>query len=147
MTAKKIKWYVAGLHFECTQCSACCCGPEEGVIWITKPEMILLADFLDITVDELQKNYTKKYGLRTSIIEHPKTKDCIFLDRQKGCRIYNFRPNQCRTWPFWTANLESPHDWNTAALKCPGINRGRLYNFKEIEKLRKQKNWHEKKQK
>ncbi len=140
MTAKKIKWYVGGLHFECDKCRACCSGPEEGFIWITKAEMQQLADFLEITVEQLRERYTRRYGLRTSIIENPESKDCIFLG-SKGCKIYDFRPNQCRTWPFWTDNLDSSDTWNAAAAKCSGINRGRFFTFEEIEKLRKQKNW------
>ena len=68
-----------------------------------------------------------------SIIEESVTKDCIFLrnvDGVKQCRIYSVRPGQCRTWPFWPENLFSPDDWNRAALRCPGINRGRLYTLR-----------------
>jgi Fe-S-cluster containining protein len=48
---------------------------------------------------------------------------------------------QCRNWPFWPRNLDSPDGWNIAAAKCPGINKGRFYTFDEIEKVRKQKRW------
>ena len=84
--------------------------------------------------------------MRTSIIEHAVTKDCIFLkkiDGQKKCGIYSVRPQQCRTWPFWTSNLSSPNTWNQAGQSCGGINRGRLYSFEEIEKIRKAKKWYE----
>lgn len=136
----KTKWYIAGLHFECSQCGRCCSGPDEGHIWITKPEIELLAKHLDMTVEQLRQKYLKRPGLRTSIIEHPLSKDCIFL-KNGGCIAYSVRPNQCRTWPFWANNLRSPYDWNTAAERCPGINRGRLYTCEEIEKIKKQKCW------
>ncbi len=55
--------------------------------------------------------------------------------------IYSVRPNQCRTWPFWPSNLKNPGDWNKAAQKCPGINRGKLYSFEEIERIKKAKKW------
>ena len=132
-------WYIAGLHFQCQACGNCCSGPEEGVIWITKPEIEKLAEHLKITPAELRKKYLRKIGLYISIKEEPKTKDCIFLTKSggsAGCTIYNFRPTQCRTWPFWSSNLHSPDDWNVAAQKCPGINKGRLYTFDEIEKLK-----------
>jgi Fe-S-cluster containining protein len=51
------------------------------------------------------------------------------------------RPNQCRTWPFWNDNLASPDSWNYAAVKCPGINRGKRYSVEEIESIRKEKKW------
>ena len=141
---KKTPWYVAGLHFECTQCGRCCSGPSEGYIWVTKPEIKLIADFLKISVEQLRQKYIKRIGLRTTIIEQPTTKDCVFLQkngRPKGCAIYPVRPNQCRTWPFWSDNLANPNAWNKAAQKCSGINRGRGYSFEEIERIRKEKWW------
>lgn len=140
----KNRWYIAGLHFECLQCSRCCSGPGEGYIWITRPEIAILAEHLAMPIGQLSKKYLKRVALRTTIIEEPITKDCIFLKTIKGtkrCTIYSVRPNQCRIWPFWPSNLSSPSAWNTAAMKCPGINRGRVYTFEQIEKLKKQKKW------
>ncbi|MEN6383868.1 MAG: YkgJ family cysteine cluster protein [Phycisphaerales bacterium] len=138
----KNKWYINGLHFQCRQCGNCCSGPEEGVIWITKQEIEKLAEHLNMTPAELHKKYLRRIGLRISIKEDSRTKDCIFLttvNGMKGCSIYNFRPTQCRTWPFWSYNLHTPDDWNIAAQKCPGLNKGRLYTIDEIEKLKNQK--------
>ena len=140
----KKKWYITGLHFECVQCGQCCSGPGEGYIWLTKPEVEFIAVFLKISVEQLRQKYLKRVGLRTSIIEEATTKDCVFLqdvDGERKCVIYPVRPNQCRTWPFWPDNLESPNKWNKAAVKCDGINHGKYYSFDEIEKIRKQKKW------
>ena len=144
VTKKKTPWYVAGLHFDCVQCGTCCSGPGEGYIWLTRPEVKLIAESLKMTVEQLRAKYLKRVGLRTSIIEHRITKDCIFLQEsagQRGCVIYEVRPSQCRTWPFWPENLKNPDAWNEAARKCPGINRGRLYTYKEIENIRKNTKW------
>ncbi len=139
---KKRPWYVGGLHFECMQCGRCCAGPSAGYIWVTRAEVKLIADFLKMTEAQLRQKYLKRVGLRTTIIEHHSTRDCIFLQNnagQKNCVIYPVRPNQCRTWPFWPSNLKNPDTWNETAKKCPGIKRGRLYSFEEIEKIRKNK--------
>jgi len=140
------KWYAAGLSFGCVECGQCCSGPGEGYIWVTRPEIELIAEHLQMTPGELRHKYLHRVGLRTTIIEHRVTKDCIFL-RQVGekklCAIYPVRPNQCRTWPFWPENLSSPNAWNEAARRCPGINRGRRYSFEEIEKIRKSRRWWE----
>lgn len=136
------KWYIAGLHFDCSQCSNCCSGPGEGFIWATKQEIKFIADFLKMPEDKFRKKYTKRKGLRTTLIELPATRDCIFLqkvNKKKICVIYPVRPNQCRTWPFWSSNLDSPRAWNETAITCPGINRGKYYSFEKIEELRKQK--------
>ena len=145
----RTSWYVAGLHFECMRCGACCSGPGEGYIWVAKPEVKLIADFLKISVGQLRQKYLRRVGLRTTIIEHCDTKDCIFLNHglhrlhgnQKRCIIYPVRPSQCRTWPFWPSNLTSPNAWNKAAQKCPGINRSRRYSFQEIEAIKAGKKW------
>ncbi len=142
-------WYIGGLHFECVQCGRCCSGPGEGYIWVTKPEIQIIADFLKISVGQVRKEYLKRVGLRTTIIEHPGTKDCILLNHglrrlhgeQKRCLIYPVRPSQCRAWPFWSDNLADPNAWNKAAQKCPGINHGRLYTYDEKEKIKRNKKW------
>ena len=140
----KTPWYIAGLHFECVQCGRCCSGPSEGYIWVTRPEIEFIADFLKISVGQVRQEYLKRVGLRTTIIEHRTTRDCIFLQDiagQKRCTIYPVRPSQCRTWPFWPDNLTDPNAWNKAAQKCPGINQGRLYTHDEIEKIKRNKKW------
>ena len=145
MAAKKTKpWYAGGLHFECMQCGNCCSGPSEGYIWVTKPEIKLISDFLKISPKHLRQNYLKRVGLRTTIVEGSVTKDCIFLERiddQNRCTIYPVRPSQCRIWPFWPDNLKSLNTWNKAAQRCSGINHGRHYSFEKIEKIKKDKKW------
>ena len=141
---EKEKWYVSGLYFECQGCGGCCSGPGEGYIWVTKPEIEIIADFLKMTAGQFRQKYLKRVGFRTTIIEHHLTKDCIFLLSEAGgrqCAIYSVRPSQCRSWPFWAGNLASPGTWNKAAQKCPGINRGRRYSFEEIEEIERSRKW------
>jgi Fe-S-cluster containining protein len=138
------KWYIGGLAFECVQCGRCCSGPGEGYIWITRPEIELIAEFLNISIGELRRGYLKRVGVRMTIIEHSKTRDCIFLQQsssRRGCSIYPVRPSQCRSWPFWSENLASISSWTKTGQKCPGINRGKKYSFEQIEEIRKNKKW------
>ena len=144
LVTKETPWYAAGLHFECLQCGRCCSGPGEGYIWVTRPEIQMIADFLKMTVGQLRREYLRRVGLRTTIIEHAHTRDCIFLreaDGQRKCAIYPVRPSQCRTWPFWPSNLANLNAWNQAAKRCPGINRGRFYTYQQIVRIRKNKKW------
>jgi Fe-S-cluster containining protein len=141
---KKTLWYASGLHFECQQCGRCCSGPNQGYIWVTRPEIKLIADFLKVEPKQLRQTYLRRVGFRTTIIEQPTTRDCVFLreiDGQKRCVVYPVRPSQCRAWPFWPENLAGADDWNRAAQKCGGINRGRFFSFEEIEKIKKSKKW------
>lgn len=117
---------------------------------MTRPEIKLIAEFLQIPIRQLKRDYLKRVGLRTSIVEDPLTKDCIFLrethgltgiDGRKRCAIYTVRPSQCRSWPFWPSNLASGKAWNETTRKCPGVNRGRLHDCGEIDGIKKSKKW------
>jgi uncharacterized protein len=106
----------------------------------------MIAEHLGISEHELRKKYLKRVGWRMSIVEEDTTKDCIFLHVNQGirtCKIYDVRPNQCRTWPFWKQNLDNPDSWNAACQRCSGMNRGRQYTLAEIERLVEQKKWWE----
>lgn len=134
----KSKWYQGGLGFSCTQCGNCCSGPP-GYVWVNKKDIARIASFLDRPDGTLDSTQVRRVGLRHSLTEHADG-DCIFLERKGGkstCSIYSVRPLQCRTWPFWSDNLRSPGSWNSAARTCPGINRGKQYDFVQIEQIRR----------
>ena len=48
---------------------------------------------------------------------------CTFLTREGGCGVYEDRPTQCRTYPFWQLPLASPATWNAEREVCEGIGR------------------------
>ncbi|MGD0551772.1 MAG: YkgJ family cysteine cluster protein [Sedimentisphaerales bacterium] len=140
----KTAWYSAGLHFECLQCGHCCAGPEQGYIWLSRPEIRRIADFLKMPVKELKQQFLRRVGLRMTIVEDPHTRDCVFLQQTKqgrGCAIYEVRPAQCRNWPFWEHNLVSPDTWNSTGQTCPGINRGELHSPEQIRDKKKNRKW------
>ena len=127
----KNEWYADGLRFKCTQCGNCCTGPT-GYVWYTPDEAVAMAKSLDLTVKEFEKKYTRRIFGRRSLSENKNEKgeyDCVFLsapDEQgrRGCTLYEARPQQCRTWPFWPENLKTPEDWEDAAERCPGMTTG-----------------------
>jgi Fe-S-cluster containining protein len=59
-------------------------------------------------------------------------KDCPFLQDNR-CRVYEARPWQCRTWPFWPENMNCLVWEKEVASWCPGAGKGRLYTAEEIE--------------
>ena len=124
-------WYRDGLSFTCTQCGACCTGAP-GFVWVDPGEIAQLAAFRGQTVDDFGKRYLRKVGDRISLIEH-RNGDCVFWDRQQGCTVYDARPVQCRTWPFWPDNLATPEDWEHVVGVCPGSGQGQLFTVEEIE--------------
>jgi len=128
-------WYADGLRFECTGCGRCCTGAP-GYVWVTRQEIADLAAMLDVPPGEFERRYTRRIGTRTSLIELAGG-DCVFFDGERRiCRVYQARPRQCRTWPFWRSNLKSAGSWREMASDCPGADRGRLFTPEEIERLR-----------
>jgi hypothetical protein len=98
-----------------------------------------IAGFLGGTLDSFQARYLRSVGDRTSLVEKPNG-DCVFWESGIGCRIYPLRPVQCRAFPFWAANLESPSAWEAASKRCPGIGSGKLFSVRDIMK-RRGKHW------
>ena len=74
----------------------------------TRQEIDALAARLGMTVAEFERKYVREVGVRRTLKER-KNYDCVFLDAEtRKCTVYEDRPRQCRTWPFWDSNLEVP---------------------------------------
>jgi hypothetical protein len=117
-------------------CGDCCTGAP-GYVWINKAEIEAMAAHLKLDVAKFEKKYVRLIGIRKSLIEFANG-DCVFFDNQgRGCKIYAARPRQCRTWPFWDSNLNSPESWDEISSHCAGCNKGSLIDFEEIELRRK----------
>ena len=127
-----------GLRFECTSCGNCCTGPE-GYVSFTDQEAEALAARLGLSVEAFLEKYTQETPEGRSLTER-KTQfglDCIFLDRDSVpgkalCSVYEDRPAQCRTWPFWQSNLKNKNTWARAEKNCPGMEHGKLYPPEQI---------------
>jgi len=107
----------------CKNCAGNCCIGESGYIWVAPDEILNISNFLEIPLDNFYEKYLIKVKYRFSLkeIEYNGGYKCIFFDEQKrGCKIYDVRPTQCRTFPFWDhfkTNLKEVEN------ECPGIMR------------------------
>ncbi len=136
MSGEAKPWYTAGLRFACTGCGDCC--RAEGVVWVERREIRAIARFLGLDRAAFAERFLRRFGRRLSLTEKP-DHACVFWDRGSGlpgCTIYQVRPGQCRTYPFWSRYLESPAAWRREAGECEGIGEGDLYSRAEIEALR-----------
>ena len=141
MTGNGNKWYREGLRFNCIRCGSCCkVNGDYAFVYVTPEESDTIMEFLDIPRKEFMKSYCSR--LEGSMIIKFQNNICPFLENDT-CSIYKVRPVQCRAWPFWSFNLHTPDQWNLAAVRCPGINRGKFYSFEEIEAIKTQKSWWE----
>ena len=73
-------------------------------------------------------SFTKKYCLNEDGIFRLKMNregpECIFLDSENKCSVYEGRPTQCRTWPFWPENMNAKVWSKEVAQFCPGVGKG-----------------------
>ncbi|HVC94586.1 MAG TPA: YkgJ family cysteine cluster protein [Pirellulales bacterium] len=124
-------WYKDGLRFQCTQCGDCCTGAP-GYVWVNQEEIEALALKLGVDVAEFERKHVRSVGLRRSLIEFDNG-DCVFFDSQaRKCTVYDARPRQCRTWPFWQSNVKSPAAWEQTCQVCPGSGHGPLVPLEQI---------------
>ena len=124
-----IAWFKEGLKFECQRCGRCCRG-EPGVVWVNKNEIEKIAAFLGISREAFARNYLRSFNERYSLVEYGGG-DCIMYDN--GCKIYDVRPCQCRTFPFWGSNLEDRSEWEKLKKTCPGVDKGKLHKLEDIQ--------------
>jgi Fe-S-cluster containining protein len=136
-------WYEPdGLRFECTMCGACCSGGE-GFVLFNDAEAAAIAKRLGVSVEAFLSKFTHMTEAGRSLIE-VKTLyglDCVFLDRvtvpgKAVCSLYEDRPTQCRTFPFWPEHIESRRAWQRLNKHCEGVNKG---GFVPAESIRIQR--------
>jgi uncharacterized protein len=131
-------WYAEGLRFSCTQCGNCCSGAP-GYVWVTEEEAAGIAAYLNLSVEEFGRQHLRRIGQRLSLREWSNG-DCEWLvrypDGKTKCAVHPARPVQCRTWPFWESNLESPAAWRAAGRTCPGLNVGAFHPLPVIQEQR-----------
>lgn len=102
--------------FKCVGCAACCEG--DGHVYVTTKDRVRLSTFLGLAVPR----FTKLYCAKTHGEYHLKNpeRDCMFLDNGR-CSVYEARPDQCRTWPFWPENFYRGKIKKSAVSYCKGI--------------------------
>ena len=114
-----------GFAFDSSACSSCagnCCIGESGYIWINAVEIEALAIYLIVSSEEVKSKYLFKEGYKFSIKEVKLDKNnfacCFFNIEKKQCMIYEVRPIQCRTFPFWSYFKDNIDE---VYKECPGI--------------------------
>ena len=113
-----------GYAFDPSKCEGCegrCCTGESGYIYVTAEEILALSNLLKLETQFFVEKYLYKKGYKYSLKEVVcnDSYDCIFYDRvSKGCKVYEARPTQCRTFPFWDYFKQRVDELKD---ECPGI--------------------------
>lgn len=130
MNSPDPQFYKNGLRFECTGCGECCKSRGKyQFVYVSLAERRELAQHLGMKTAA----FTREHCIKTDGWYHLRNRDdaCTFLEGVR-CGVYAARPQQCRTWPFWPANM-SAKAWKDIKPGCEGIDRGRVYSIAEIE--------------
>ncbi len=136
-------------------CGDCCRGFNDGEVYLYKDDILRLAKFLNITGMKGLGNFVKKYvkvindsffwkdpdaqrgktyrfktlGFKfTGEDEH-----CHFLKDNK-CSVHDFRPFQCKSFPFWQMMVSNRKNFERYTKKCKGLQvlEGKYYSREEI---------------
>jgi Fe-S-cluster containining protein len=125
-------WYAAGLRFECKpDCGACCTNHDDyAYVYLVGDDLTRLAALLELSPDAFAQRYTEiEEGERFLRMDDPA---CPFLDGSR-CTVYEARPRQCRTFPFWDESLASRARWRGMSKFCPGIGKGERHSLSVIQ--------------
>lgn len=130
MTKTKKNFWKDGIRFECQGSGKCCTSRGNyGFVYLTLEDRRRFAKFFKIPTARFTRKYCQKTGGHFHL-RHPE-KDCEFLSEKK-CTVYEARPSQCRTWPFWPENMNAKTWKRDVIAFCPGVGKGKRYSEKEI---------------
>lgn len=102
---------------KCIECGGKCCIGD-GYVFLEIDEAKKIADYLNISLDEFGMQYLRMVGNRYALKENGDNPDCIFLDSKRQCRIYECRPKNCASFPFWDIFKKNPQG---AFRECIGV--------------------------
>jgi len=105
----------------CESCQGKCCTGESGYIYVNKTEIENISTLLDMPIKEFVNQYLFKKMYKYSIKEvvYNGSYECVFYDRESnGCTIYDARPTQCKTFPFWDYYKTRVEELK---LECEGV--------------------------
>ena len=126
-------FYASGLKFSCKRCSACC-RYDSGLVYLSENDLEKLTLELKMNRNSFISAFcrwvTDWKGDEVLSLREKSNKDCILWE--SGCTVYQARPIQCITFPFWESIMHSSQTWEIAASGCPGMNNGEMHSEKTI---------------
>lgn len=146
-----------GLKWSCLGSGACCISRDGyGYVYLTGADIVRLAAHFEVSPDWLKLEWldydqdAEQYCLPEKNTNKSDSIPCVFLEQSK-CTVYEARPTQCRTWPFWPENMTAK-SWDenvvkfclgAAAADSPLVSQKEIRKNLEIQKEAEE--WHEEK--
>lgn len=105
----------------CQECDGRCCRGSDGYVWLTMEELEALAAYRKLDLDSFTNLYIRTADGKLALQQRKINGEylCCFFDPfQERCTVYNYRPRQCRTYPFWE---DFQDDFRALLRECPGV--------------------------
>lgn len=126
------KFTQSTMKFACTQCGRCCRQRGKSRVYVNSAEVSAIATQLKLDRREFVQTYTEQveHGkdilialkLKSNNLDNRK-RECVFLENNK-CTVYENRPVQCQTYPYWPQLLLGEAELRAEAQLCEGITFG-----------------------
>jgi Fe-S-cluster containining protein len=104
----------------CQYCGGLCCR-WGGYVWVTESDLIAMAKTMNIKLDAFSNEYIKAAYGRLSIQERLRDGEfhcALFNPSNNQCLVYDVRPEQCRTFPYWE---QYKSNYQKILKICPGL--------------------------
>ena len=104
----------------CQTCVGHCCR-WGGYVWVEEADLIAMAELMNMKLDDFANDYIKAAYGRLSIQERLRDGEyhCALFDPSTNhCLVYEVRPEQCRTFPYWE---QYRSNYKKILELCPGI--------------------------
>lgn len=122
-------------RFECTGCGNCCRG--RGEVYFTEEDLSNIETLLALKSAEKPAFRRKMVqSKRNGLLVHLTNGRCALLGNDNRCSVYEARPIQCRTYPFWAGFFENEDDMDFLKNECEGVGRrnGKVYSELSIKR-------------
>jgi len=100
------------IKFSCIKCGNCC---RVGFVYLTRTDIKNISKRLGLQPEEFKKKYTTNILWLGRTMKWAEKGGCVFL-KNNMCSIYESRPEQCSTYPYW-----KKLDIKRAKEYCSGI--------------------------
>lgn len=127
-------WFANGLRFECTGCGNCCRNHGDYTfVYLAERDIEAMSEHLGLSRARFLDRYCEEVDGWVTLQMGEEA--CPFLDEANRCGVYEVRPKQCATWPFWEENLEQATWEGPVKDCCPGIGKGPLTSAEEALRI------------
>ncbi len=128
----KDKWWSEGVRFQCQGSGQCCLSRGQyGFVYLTLADRQRFARHFRLTTTQFTRRHCAKTNGYFHLKEEPGAIACRFL-KDNRCGVYQARPTQCRTWPFWPEVMGAKSWAREVAAFCPGVGKGPVHPAHEI---------------